>query len=181
MTAPLHTLPKPRFARLLSFISGCLLDKCGRPFGISVVCETDDRRIPSTDGLGHKKAQFGSSVRNRLCDLVRQTGLIIAFDEESRDSRGGKPRPCGGSRQLLSRIDLDSCFGLIAGKPIRHPNAKIRPGLCKRLKRLGTDARLVLGLFRQRDMLFTVTGIAVPPSKYCREYLTSSAASPFAA
>src|SRR5258708_12808916 len=30
-------------------------------------------------------------------------------------------------------------------------------------------------------MLFTVTGIAVPPSKYCREYLTSSAASPFAA
>src|SRR6266481_748135 len=35
--------------------------------------------------------------------------------------------------------------------------------------------------FRQRDMLFTVTGIAVPPSKYCREYLTSSAASPFAA
>src|SRR5260370_36342339 len=30
-------------------------------------------------------------------------------------------------------------------------------------------------------MLVTGTGIAVPPSKYCREYLTSSAASPFAA
>src|SRR5258708_8881977 len=40
---------------------------------------------------------------------------------------------------------------------------------------------LPISSFRQRDMLFTVTGIAVPPSKYCREYLTSSAASPFAA
>src|SRR5258708_11846870 len=40
---------------------------------------------------------------------------------------------------------------------------------------------LPIASFRQRDMLFTVTGIAVPPSKYCREYLTSSAASPFAA
>ena len=149
MTAPLHTLLKPRFARLLSFISGCLLDKCGRPFGISVVCETDDRGIPSTNGLGHKKAQVGSSIRNRLCDLVRQTWLIIAFDEESRDSRGGKPRPCGGSHQLFSRdrIDLDCCFSLIAGKPIPHHDAKIRPGICKRLKRLGKEPRIVLGIF----------------------------------
>jgi hypothetical protein len=29
--------------------------------GICVVCETDDRGIPSTNGLGHKKAQVGSS------------------------------------------------------------------------------------------------------------------------
>src|SRR5258708_34021309 len=28
---------------------------------------------------------------------------------------------------------------------------------------------LPISSFRQRDMLFTVTGIAVPPSKYCRE------------
>src|SRR5258708_34164879 len=103
MTAPLHTLLKPRFARLLSFISGCLLDKCGRPFGISVVCETDDRGIPSTNGLGHKKAQVGSSVRNRLCDLVRQTWLIIAFDQAIRDIRGGKPPPRGGRPQLFSK------------------------------------------------------------------------------
>src|SRR5258707_4826972 len=142
MTAPLHTLLKPRFARLLSFISGCILDKCGRPFGISVVCETDDRGIPSTNGLGHKKAQVGSSVRNRLRDLVRQTGLIIAFDEESRDSRGGKPRPCGGSRQLFSRdrIDLDSCFGLIGGKPIRHHTGKIPPAPFARATRLWKEA-----------------------------------------
>jgi hypothetical protein len=61
---------------LLLFLSGCLLDKRGRLFCISVICETDDCRIPSANGLGDEKAQVGPSLRNRLGDFVRQTWLL---------------------------------------------------------------------------------------------------------